>query len=403
MRKAKATATKSEKKSKAKKEKAPKVKKEKKPRRHFKFLPEGKTGDLWLILLTVVLVTFGTVMIFSASYYKSISEAGDPYAYLKRQLMWLAAGFVAMWILAKIDYHVWGRLYKVIPVICVVLLGLLFTPLGIEVNGAVRWLGAGPITIMPGEIAKLGLIVFVAGYFDRYPKRAYDFWKGVVPVVLLAGLYAGLIMLQPNMSTAFTVVFIAGGMLIVAGVKWRHMGILAGAAGVAGVGLILMDTEGYRFARFTSFLDPFADALGNGWQVVQSLLAMGTGGLTGLGLGNSIQKNLYLPEPQNDFILAIIGEELGFIGILALMAVYMLLLWRGCHIAINAPDYMGMMMAAGITIMIGIQVVMNVAVVTSSFPPTGVILPFVSYGGNALMIFMGAMGVLLNISKSSDI
>lgn len=210
-------------------------------------------------------------------------------------------------------------------------------------------------------------------------------------------------MLQPNMSTAFTVVFIAGGMLIVSGVKWRHMGILAGAATVAGVGLILMDTEGYRFARFTSFLDPFADALGNGWQVVQSLLAMGTGGLTGLGLGNSIQKNLYLPEPQNDFILAIIGEELGFIGILALMCVYMLLIWRGCHIAINAPDYMGMMMAAGITIMIGIQVVMNVAVVTSSFPPTGVILPFVSYGGNALMIFMGAMGVLLNISKSSDL
>ena len=403
MRKAKATATKSERRDRAEKEKKPKVKKEKKPRRHFRFLPEGKTGDLWLILLTVVLVTFGTVMIFSASYYKSISEAGDPYVYLKRQLMWLAAGFAAMWILAKIDYHVWGRLYKIIPVICIVLLGLLFTPLGIEVNGAVRWLGAGPITIMPGEIAKLGLIIFVAGYFDRYPKRAYDFWKGVVPVVLLAGIYAGLIMLQPNMSTAFTVVFIAGGMLIVSGVKWRDMGILAGAATVAGVGLILMDTEGYRFARFTSFLDPFADALGNGWQVVQSLLAMGTGGLTGLGLGNSIQKNLYLPEPQNDFILAIIGEELGFIGILALMCVYMLLIWRGCHIAINAPDYMGMMMAAGITIMIGIQVVMNVAVVTSSFPPTGVILPFVSYGGNALMIFMGAMGVLLNISKSSDL
>lgn len=403
MRKAKATATKSERRDRTEKEKKPKVKKEKKPRRHFRFLLEGKTGDLWLILLTVVLVTFGTVMIFSASYYKSISEAGDPYVYLKRQLMWLAAGFAAMWILAKIDYHVWGRLYKIIPVICIVLLGLLFTPLGIEVNGAVRWLGAGPITIMPGEIAKLGLIIFVAGYFDRYPKRAYDFWKGVVPVVLLAGIYAGLIMLQPNMSTAFTVVFIAGGMLIVSGVKWRHMGILAGAATVAGVGLILMDTEGYRFARFTSFLDPFADALGNGWQVVQSLLAMGTGGLTGLGLGNSIQKNLYLPEPQNDFILAIIGEELGFIGILALMCVYMLLIWRGCHIAINAPDYMGMMMAAGITIMIGIQVVMNVAVVTSSFPPTGVILPFVSYGGNALMIFMGAMGVLLNISKSSDL
>ena len=143
--------------------------------------------------------------------------------------------------------------------------------------------------------------------------------------------------------------------------------------------------------------------MNSGWQVVQSLLAMGTGGLTGLGLGNSIQKNLYLPEPQNDFILAIIGEELGFVGILSLMIVYMILIWRGCHVAMNAKDYMGMMMAAGITIMIGIQVVINIAVVTSSFPPTGVILPFVSYGGNALMIFMGAMGILINISKSSKL
>lgn len=403
MRRKKATATESEKSVKAKKEKKAKVKKEKKPRKHFSFLPEGKTGDLWLILLTVVLVTFGTVMIFSASYYKSISEAGDPYVYLKRQLMWLAVGFVAMWIAAKIDYHVWGALYKVIPVICLILLGLIFTPLGIEVNGAVRWIGAGPITIMPGEISKLGLIVFVAGYFNKYPKRPQDFWRGVIPVVLVAGVYAGMIMLQPNMSTAFTVVFIAGGMLMVAGVKWRHMGMLAGAAGAAGVALIIMDTDGYRFARLTSFLDPFADALEGGWQVVQSLLAMGSGGLTGLGLGNSIQKNLYLPEPQNDFILAIIGEELGFVGIIAMMAVYMLLIWRGCHVAINAPDYMGMMLASGITIMIGIQVIMNIAVVTSSFPPTGVILPFVSYGGNALLIFMGAMGVLLNISKSSDL
>lgn len=374
-----------------------------KKRLRLKLPSGGRSGDLWLVLLTVILVIFGTVMIFSASYYKSISEAGDPYVYLKRQLIWVAAGFVAMWIMSRIDYHIWGHLYKVIPVICLILLALLFTPLGREAGGAVRWIALGPITIMPGEIAKLGLIVFVAGYFDRYPKRAYDFWKGVVPVVLIAAVYAGLIMLQPNMSTAFTVVFIAGGMLLVSGVKWRHLGILAGAAGVAGVGLIFMDTDGYRFARFTSFLDPFADALGNGWQVVQSLLAMGTGGLTGLGLGNSIQKNLYLPEPQNDFILAIIGEELGFVGILALIIVYMVLIWRGCHIAINSSDYMGMMMAAGITIMIGIQVVMNIAVVTSSFPPTGIILPFVSYGGNALLIFMGAMGVLLNISKSSDL
>ena len=385
-----------------KRNKAAKTESKRKPA-IIKGLSSGKSGDLWLVILTVILTVFGIVMIFSASYYKSISEAGDPYVYLKRQSIWVALGFAGMWITSKIDYHVWGRLYKIIPVICLVLLGLLFTPLGIEAGGAVRWIGAGPITVMPGEIAKLGLIVFVAGYFDRYPKRAYDFWKGIVPVVIVAVAYAGLIMLQPNMSTAFTVVFIAGGMLLVSGAKWRHLGLLAGGAGVAGVAFIFLDTDGYRFARFTSFLDPFADALGNGWQVVQSLLAMGTGGLTGLGLGNSVQKNLYLPEPQNDFILAIIGEELGLAGILILMAVYMALIWRGCHIAINASDYLGMMMASGITIMIGIQVVMNIAVVTSSFPPTGIILPFVSYGGNALLIFMGAMGVLLNISKSSDI
>ena len=363
---------------------------------------KGKTGDLSLLLLTVVLVMFGTVMIFSASYYKSISDAGDPYVYLKRQVMWAAIGFVGMWIVSKIDYHIWGRLFKVIPLLCVALLALLFTPLGQEAGGAIRWIAVGPITIMPGELAKIGLIVFIAGYFDKYPKRAFDFWKGVIPVVLLTGVYAGLIMMQPNMSTAFTIVFIAGGMLLVSGAKWSHLGILAGGAAVAGVAFIFTDPDGYRFSRITSFLDPFADALGSGYQVVQSLLAMGTGGLTGLGLGNSIQKNLYLPEPQNDFILAIIGEELGFVGILGLMIVYMILIWRGCHVAMNAKDYMGMMMAAGITIMIGIQVIINIAVVTS-FPPTGVILPFVSYGGNALLIFMGAMGILLNISKSSKL
>ena len=369
----------------------------------LKALVSDNPGDLWIVLLTLILVVFGTVMIFSASYYKSISEAGDPYVYLRKQAIWACVGFCAVWFFSKIDYHWWGRLYKPIAIVCVILLCLIFTPLGLEANGATRWIGVGPFTVMPGELAKFGLIMFITGYYSKNPKVATDLWKGVAPVVAIGVVYAGLIMLQPNMSTAFTVIFIAGGMLFVSGARMAHLGMLAGAAGVAGVAFIILDTDGYRFARFTSFLDPFADALGNGWQVVQSLLAMGTGGLTGRGLGNSIQKNLYLPEPQNDFILAIIGEELGFFGIFGMMIVFMALVWRGCHVAMNAKDYMGMMMAAGITIMIGIQVVLNVAVVTSSFPPTGIILPFVSYGGNALVIFMGAMGILLNISKSSDL
>lgn len=363
----------------------------------------AKTGDLSIALIVAVLVIFGTIMIFSASYYPSGTNYYDPYHYLKRQIVWVIAGTVAMWICAELPYHFWARMWLIAPAVCTILLILVLTPLGSEAYGSVRWIKLGPITIMPGELAKLGIIFFVTGFFSRHPKWITNFWKGVVPVVGVAGLFAGLIMLQPNMSTASTIVMIAGGMLLVAGIRWGHVAILAIVTGLTGCALIFMDSDGYRLKRFTSFLDPFADALGDGWQVVQSLLALGTGGLTGLGLGNSVQKNLYLPMAQNDFILAIIGEELGFVGILALVCVYLLLVWRGCHIAMNAADYTGMMLASGLIMMVGIQVVINIAVVTSCMPPTGIILPFISYGGNALMIFMASMGILINISKSANI
>lgn len=373
----------------------------------MKKISEGKlkTGDLIIMGLTAILVIFGTVMIFSASYYVAIAEEGDPYAYLKKQLIWVAAGTVLLWICYKIDYHVWGKLHMIAFLGGLILLLLIFTPLGLTTNGATRWLGVEgvPFTIMPGECAKLAIIMFTAGYLNRNPKLVDDIWRGLVPVIGAAVLYFGLIMKQPNMSTGMTVCIIVGGMLLVAGIKWRYVFFLIGAGLVGGVALIFMDEDGYRYQRVLSFLDPFEDVLGSGWQVVQGLLALGTGGLTGLGLGNSIQKNLYLPEPMNDFILAIIGEELGFVGILALMAVYLIFIWRGCHVAMNAPDYLGMMLAAGITIWIGVQVAINVAVVTSSMPPTGIILPFISYGGNALMLFMAAVGILLNISKHSDL
>ncbi len=361
------------------------------------------TGDLSIVLFVAILTIFGTIMIFSASYYYAISQFDDPYHYLIRQLIWLVAGAVAMWICAKIDYHFWVRFWLVAYVFGMGLLILVLTPLGSSAYGATRWIQVGPITIMPGEISKVCIILFIAGYFSRHPKWIGDIKKGIVPMALATGIYGGLIMLQPNMSTAFTVCFIVGGMMLVAGAKIKHLVTLAGAAVAAGVLLIFSDTTGYRYKRFLSFLDPFEDPLDTGWNVVQSLLALGTGGLSGLGLGNSVQKNLYLPMPQNDFILAIIGEELGFIGILGLIIVYMLLIWRGCHVAMNAKDLTGLLLASGITIMVGVQVIINIAVVTSSMPPTGVILPFVSYGGNALMIFMAAMGILLNISKSSDI
>ncbi|MBR4409794.1 MAG: putative lipid II flippase FtsW [Firmicutes bacterium] len=365
-----------------------------------------KRGDFIIIGLTALLVVFGTVMIFSASYYASISENdGDPYSYLRNQLIFVVIGTELMWLCSKLDYHLWGKFYLVFLLAGLVLLLCIFTPLAISANGATRWLGVPgiPFTIMPGECAKFAAIVFTAGYLDRNPKIAENFVRGVMPVLAVAGVYFLLIMKQPNMSTAMTLCIIVGGMLLISGAKWSHLGTLVGIGAAGAVVLVFSDTSGYRYQRMLSFLDPFEDALGNGWQVVQGLLALGTGGLTGRGLGNSIQKNLYLPEPMNDFILAIIGEELGFLGILALMTVYLIFVWRGCHIAMNAPDFLGMMLAGGITIMVGVQVAINVAVVTSTMPPTGIVLPFISYGGNALMIFMASVGILLNISKKSSL
>ncbi len=372
----------------------------------MKKLPTGKTksSDFIIIGLTALLVIFGTVMIFSASYYTAIAEGDGPYAYLKKQLIFVALGIVCMWFFSKLDYHVWGKLYICVMIAGVVLLAMIWTPFAITENGATRWLGIPgiPFTIMPGECAKFAMIVFVAGYLNRRPKIVESLALGVMPILAVAGLNFVLIMKQPNMSTGMTLCIITGGMLLIAGAKWVHLGGLIGVGGLVGAVLIFSDTSGYRYHRLLSFLDPFEDALGNGWQVVQSLLALGTGGLTGLGLGNSIQKNLYLPEPMTDFILAIIGEELGFVGIMLLMIIYLIFVWRGCHIAMNASDFLGMMLAGGITIMIGVQAAMNVAVVTSTMPPTGIALPFISYGGNSLLIFMSSVGILLNISKKSS-
>ncbi len=363
-------------------------------------LKRRSSGDLFLVILVLALCIFGIIMVFSASYYVSINEDGNPYSYLKKQIIWFCLGLVTMVLFSRIDYHIWGRFWVLFYIVGMVLLIAVKIPgLGIEVNGATRWIGVGPITIMPGEIAKIMLIFYISGLLAKTPKLVNDI-VGLMGIVVLSGIYAALIMLQPNMSTAATLILIAGGMLLVAGARILHLAILGVLAIGAGAALIM--TSEYRRARYMSFLDPFADSLGNGFQAAQSLLALGTGGFTGLGLGNSVQKYLYLPEPQNDFITSIIGEELGFVGLICLMAVYILLIWRGCKAAINAKDYYGMMMASGITIMIGIQVAINIAVVTSSMPPTGVILPFVSYGGNALMLLMGLMGILWNITRQTE-
>ena len=358
-----------------------------------------KSGDFWLMLFTLMLVLFGLIMVFSASYYSSISQDGNPYSYLVRHGAWVVFGLVAMAFGALFDYRKYKKWALPILIISVILLVLVLTPLGQTTNGATRWIKVGPVTLMPGEIAKIAAIIFVAWFLSEDASRIKSLKRGILPLLGIIAVYGALIVKQPNLSTAITVCGIIIAMMLVAGLKWRYVAT-AGGIGVVGIlSIVIVMKDTYWYNRLTSFTDPFQDALGDGYQAVQSLLALGSGGLFGVGLGKSVQKNLYLPEPQNDFILAIIGEELGYIGVLLLIALYCLFIWRGIHIALNAPDQFGLLLASGIVLMVAIQVILNIAVVTSSMPPTGINLPFISYGGNALLIFMFSAGVLLNISR----
>lgn len=359
-----------------------------------------KSGDFLIVIITMALVIFGIIMVFSASYYTALSDYNDPYFFLKREIVFAGIGTFLMLAVASIDYHFYQKFSWGIIGLSVILLMMVFTPLGVTRNNATRWIGIGDLTLMPGEIAKLAVIVFVAWYLSSDSTRPRSFKTGILPMVGLGGVCFGLIYLQPNLSTAITIFMIIVGMLFVAGAKIWHL-FLVGLMGISAAAFaVFLDPDGgYRLSRITSFLDPFADPLDSGYQVVQSLYALGSGGLFGVGLGKSIQKNLYLPEAHNDFILSIIGEELGFVGILVLFLSYLLLLWRGIHIAINAKDMYGTLMASGVTMMMGIQLVLNVATVTSVMPPTGITLPFISYGGNAIWMFMIAMGLLINISR----
>lgn len=366
------------------------------------FISAGQT-DFILLASATALVIFGVVMIFSSSYYIALNREGTPFYYLGRQIFFAATGFIMMYVMSKFDYHKLIRFTPFIMILALVLLILVIAGLGRTVNNATRWIALGPVTIMPGEFAKVAVIMFVAGFIARDHTRVYSFRYGILPVALVTMVYAILIIRQPNLSTALTVAGIAFGMLFLAGLQWRYLVAII-VTMFAGV-LVLIRFGGYEHwqSRILSFSDPFKYALGEGFQVVQSLLALGTGGFFGLGLGKSVQKNLYLPEPMNDFILSIVGEELGLLGVFFLMALFMVLIWRCFIVAMHAPDRYGMLLAGGTAVMIAIQVIMNVAVVTSSMPPTGVALPFISYGGNALWICMGLVGVVLNISRQSDL
>ncbi len=363
--------------------------------------------DYILLLVVGVLVIIGIIMVFSSSYSYTLAKNNDGYHYLKRVLLWATVGSFAMMFFSRINYRYWSRHANLIFIVSIILLILVLTPLGITRNNATRWLGVGEsLTFMPSDVAKMALIIFISTSISRKKHRMESFTQGLLPYLFIMALFFLLIFKQPDFSTAFVVVVMIFAMVFVGGMKLSHFLALAatGAAGLSAmIVMIFLTGKDYKAKRITAFLDPWKDASDTGYQVIQSLLALGTGGIFGRGLGRSVQKHFYLPEPQNDFIFAIIGEELGFIGGTIVILLFAILIWRGVRIAINAPDILGCTMATGIITMIAIQVMINIAVATSSMPVTGMGLPFISYGGSSLVVFMASIGILLNISKHTGL
>lgn len=358
-----------------------------------------RTAPDWLILLpTLGLLAIGVIMVYSASAVLAHHAYGDSLYYLKRQLLFALLGVLALFVTMNIDYWTWRRYAKVGLLACFLLLIIVLIPgIGLVRGGARSWIGVGAFSLQPSEFTKLAMILFLARYLSERQKRITSFWRGLLPPLLLVGAAFGLIMLQPDLGTGTVLLGTCVVMLFAAGARLAHLFGLA-LVGACGFAALILAAP-YRIKRITAFLDPWQDPLGAGYHLIQSLYAIGPGGLLGLGLGASRQKFYYLPEPQTDFIFAILAEELGFLGGALVLVLFMLLLWRGMRTAITAPDLFGSLVATGIVGMIAMQVVINIGVVTGMFPVTGITLPFLSYGGSSLTLVLTAVGVLLNISR----
>lgn len=350
--------------------------------------------------MTVValILGIGIVMVYTSSTAVAQADFGNPYYFLQRQAMWVVLGFASMWGFANISPWVWQKHSRTLLLIAIVLLILVVIPgIGIYRLGARRWLGAGPLTFQPSEAAKFAFIMWLANYLAKNPREVTDFFKGLMPALMVLGLLFALIMLEPDLGTSLTLAGTGALMLFAAGAQLGHLGLL-GVVGAAGVfALAKIDAE--RWSRITTFLNPWADPTDSGYQIIQALLAFGSGGLFGVGLGASRQKYFYLPERHTDMIYAVLGEELGFIGAVLVLLLFFAFAWRGYRIAIQAPDRFTSLLAAGVTSLITLQAAMNIAVVTASIPSTGIPLPFLSYGGTSLLITLSGVGILLGVSR----
>ncbi len=358
-----------------------------------------KSPDFIIFFVIVTLLGIGVVMVFSSTSISAYQTYGDSFHFLKRQLIWAIIGIGVMIFFMKIDYHNYIKWAPKILLASLFLLILVLIPgVGKSVKGSTRWIRLGPLPpLQVSEIAKVSIVMYISRYLALKNRKIKDFKKGLLVPLSILGLIFGLILLEPDLGTAVTIGATVMVMLVVAGIKWIHFAFLAIVALVGVFFMIVL--EPYRFVRLMSFLDPWKDPLGSGFHIIQSLYALGSGGLFGTGLGRSRQKFLYLPEPGTDFIFSVLGEELGFVGTFTVIILYLLFAWRGLQIALQAEDLFGSLLAVGITTMITLQAVVNMAVVSGSMPVTGITLPFISYGGSSLVFMLAAIGILLNISR----
>ena len=354
--------------------------------------------DRWILAVTVILVGMGIVMIYSASAIRAQDRFGDPTFFLKKQLIWAAIGLVAMAYAASGDLKRFQRLTPIFFLASLLLLSLVLIPaVGIKINGARRWLRLFGLSFQPAEFAKLAVVMFLASYFARRQDRLGSFLDGFLPPLFMTGLVAGLIILQPNFGTAVILLITAAVLFYVGRARISH---LAGTAALAIPALLLlMWHSSHGRARLMAAMDPSQVSAKATYQLDQSFYALGPGGWVGRGLGNSMQKLFFLPEPHNDFIFAIVGEELGFVGAMAVVLLFVVLLWRGARTAVRVGDPYAGYLAIGLTSLIVGQAVLNMGVVSGLLPTTGVPLPFLSFGGSSLVIMLFGVGMLLNISR----
>lgn len=363
--------------------------------------------DYPLFTIILILLAFGLIMMFSASYANAYTQTGDSLFYLKRQVVFAVAGLIIMLVLSTIDYHMFQTKFAVygISIVSVILMAAVKVA-GTTQGGSERWLQIGEITFQPSEILKFAVIVFFAYLTEKRFSKLRDFKKGFIPFALALVVSCGLLMAQPHLSGTIIVFAIGFVMMFVAGVSPKHLLLmLGGVVAIIIIGVLILNAMGidYFSTRILSFQDPEADIGDKTFQTYQSLVTIGSGGMFGLGFGNSRQKYNYLPMSRNDFIFSIICEELGFVGAALVILLFVILVWRGFYICGKARDKFGMMLSMGITFQIGLQALLNIAVVTNSVPNTGISLPFFSYGGSALLMQLAEMGILLSVSRKAEL